>query len=294
MPHLVQACHTGEMTTQTTTYIRPVGDVPKDPLFHTRFRVEHSLSDHPMLSLESVAGLARDLDDKWVEEGVEDAAKVVGFQYTRHPAPADKYDAIASIEGKNRIMYLDNIQTVPRYRTLVDELAPNMMSILGIEEADVVKTEGYMFVSGGPSTTMAHVDHECNILMVLEGTKRVWLSDIPDFDADRAVEAMYGGGYGSCDRMPKTMMPFDIHAGQGIFIAPRAAHMIENYPGRCVALSIVVTPKMLEEEAKVFRANYRMRKLGFRPSNPGDSKVSDTAKNTVESTWAKLRSLRPD
>jgi len=236
--------------------------------------------------------LARDLDDRWVEQGVEDAAQIVGFQHTREAAPADKYEAVATIDGKNRIMYLDNIETVPRYRALVDELAPNVMGILGIQPDDVVKTEGYCFISGGPSTTMAHVDHECNILMVLEGTKRVWLSDIPDIDADRAVEAMYGGGYGSCDRMPKTMIPFDIHAGQGVFIAPRAAHMIENFPGRCLALSIVVTPKSLEEEAKIFRANNRMRKLGFRPVGPGESNMSDTAKIAVESSWQKLRSLR--
>ena len=70
-------------------HIPPVGDVPHDPQFRYRFRVEHPLSSHPLLSLKSVAG-------------------------------------------------------------------------------------------------------------------RVWLSDLPDVDADRAVGAMYGGGHGSCDRLPKT------------------------------------------------------------------------------------------
>lgn len=277
------------MSVRPSPVIERLGAGSIDPTYTNTFRVAHSLNHHHLLSLEAIADLAEDLSSEWVEHGSQNAAQIVGFEYTRNQAPENKRETVLGIAGTDRIVYLDHIETVPRYRALVDELAPTVMDILNLDAADVVKTEGYMFISGGPSTTMAHVDHECNILMVLEGTKRVWLSDIPDPDADRAVEAMYAGGYGSCDRMPGSMRPYDVSAGEGIFIAPRAAHMIENHPGRCVALSIVVTPASLEEEGRIFRANARLRALGLRPKGPGVNGTVDAVKQLSEKSLARLR-----
>jgi len=244
-----------------------------------------------MFTLDEVAKLAADMDDSLVEQGEENAPAIVGLDWQRSGAPQDKASAIRNITDADRIVYLDQIDTVPRYRRLVDELAPEVMRLINVDPADVEKTEGYMFISGGRSTTMAHVDHECNVLMVLEGAKRVWLSDIGDPEAEIAVEAMYSGLYGSCRERPASLQYFDIHAGEGIFIAPRAAHMIENHPGRCVALSIVVTPTYLEHEADVYRFNDRLRKRGVSPRPPGESPALDRAKRALYSAGKSAASV---
>lgn len=270
--------------------IEPEGPAACAPFTRT-FRVRHGLVGHPRLTLAALAGLAAELDDRFVEQGHDAVKDVVGFGYRPNSAPSDKRQAVLNIAGQSRIIYLDHIETIPRYQELVDELAPHVASVLGLGRAEVADAEGYLFISGAPSRTSSHIDHECNILMVLEGTKRVWLSDIPDPDADRAVESMYSGRYGYCDRRPATFTPHDVHAGEGIFIAPRCAHMVENQPGRCIALSIVVKPKFVVDEGRVFRANARMRSVGLRPRPPGESAAVDAAKLAAESTLARLRSL---
>lgn len=255
---------------------------PTDGHFRTTFPISHNLSSHPMLQLDAIAELGADMSSEHVEKQVDEAPEILGFDHTRDPAPPDVAADIRNIAGSDRIVYLDHIETVDRYRVLVEDLSHDVVAMLGVGESTITRREGYMFISGGPSRTPAHVDHELNALLILEGTKRVWLSDSGDHEAELALEALHAGKYGSCGARPASLQAYDVHAGQGIFIAPRAAHLIENHPGRCVAFSITLRSSALDRESSVYRLNSRLRALGLSPRPPTESTVVDSAKVAVD------------
>ena len=109
-------------------------------------------------------------------------------------------------------------------------------------------------VGGGSATTSAHVDFECNFLLVTEGRKRVYIADVPDEQGELALEAMHSGLYGTCGEIPSPMTAFDLAPGEGVFLPPRAAHYVENGPDPCTALSVVFFHRNSQRQVRSTRS----------------------------------------
>lgn len=252
-----------------------------DRTFLRPYRVSHQFVGHPLLALPALLELAGELPAGQVELGPERAGAVVGEDYRRAALEVGARAALQSLDGQGRSLFFYNVETVARYAELVRQVLDEMLPALGVEERHVRSREGYLFVSGAASVTPAHVDHECNFLLVAEGRKTVWISDVGDPAAERALEALHTGKYGMCADLPATLSPHELGPGDGIFIPPRAAHYVENHVGRCIALSTVFLHRTTAREVPVYAANSRIRRLGLSPIPPGTRPLADSAKRTA-------------
>ena len=201
--------------------------------------------------------------------------------------------AVAALEGRPQSIYLYNVERDPEVGSLALGALRELYPQLGVDPAEVTAEEVYVFLSGGPSTTATHVDHELNFLLVIRGHKRVFIADIPSPEAEIALEVMHRGHYGTCAAVPARGREFEIGPGEGIFIPPRAAHYVVNGEDQCVALSIVFGTKGLDRQSDVYRANAMLRRVGMAPQPPGTSPIRDRAKVAgVRVALAAKRALR--
>ena len=258
--------------------------------------MQHSLVGHPLLEWGAIAALAGRLPEGSIEIGGDQSAVVAGLDYERRLLEGDAEAAVLALENQERSLYFYNVETDSEMSPLVKGLINDGRSLLGVDRSDVMSEEGYLFISGGTAVTSAHVDHECNFLLVTSGRKRVWIAPVGEPEGEIALEALHSGRYGSCGSKPSGMEMYELGPGEGIFIPPRAAHYVENGPGPCTALSVVFLHRMTKDEVPVYAWNARLRRLGLKPKAPGISPRRDRVKrgsfNAVRTVVSKARDLR--
>ncbi len=268
------------------------------PQFLESFTVEHSLVGHQLLEWGAIAALAGRLPAGSIEIGGDQSAVVAGLDYQRRLLEGDAEAAVLALENQERSLYFYNVETDAELAPLVKELIDTGRSLLGVDRSDIMSEEGYLFISGGTAVTSAHVDHECNFLLVTSGKKRVWIAPVGDPEGEIALEALHSGRYGSCGSRPAGMQLHELGPGDGIFIPPRAAHYVENGPGPCTALSVVFLHRMTQDEVPVYAWNARLRRLGLTPTAPGLSPRRDRIKrgsyDLVRAVVGRVRALRRD
>ncbi|MEZ5230194.1 MAG: hypothetical protein R2710_27080 [Acidimicrobiales bacterium] len=271
--------------------LRLSGDGSPDPAFLSAFTVEHSLVGHPLLQSHAIAALAGRLPAGSIEVGGDQGAVIAGLDYERRLLTDDAEQAVLDLAHQHRSLYFYDIETDAEMAPLVAELIEAGRLLLGVDRDDMVSEEGYLFIAGETAVTSAHVDHECNFLLVTEGHKRVWLAPVGDPEGEIALEALHSGRYGTCNAKPSDMRPYDLGPGDGIFIPPRSAHYVENGPGPCTALSVVFLHRQTRDEVPVYAWNARLRRLGLSPTVPGESPWRDRLKrdsfNTAHAVWAR-------
>lgn len=243
------------------------------------FAVTHSLVENDLLSPDGVVALADRLPAESAEPGLVGLVAQGGLDYEATPM-LDAGPAVRALAGKPASLYLYNVERDPLFGSLLREILAGVSGRLGMGMDHIVNHEGYVFLTGGPAVTSAHVDHEYNFLLVVRGRKRVFIADVPSAEGERALEALHSGGYGACDGVPSSGSVFEIGPGEGVFIPPRGAHYVENGDEPCAALSVVFATEGLHNEARIYRANALLRRLGLKPSPPGDSAIVDGAKSS--------------
>ena len=189
-----------------------------------------------------------------------------------------------------RWMAIKNLEQVPDYRAVVNEGLDSADLGLGLGPAMNAR-EGYIFLSAASTVTPAHVDHEHNLLLQVVGTKRVTVGSFadPDHESD-VMEGMHSGRYGRTGVLPHEPRTFELEPGTGVYIPPRAVHMVEVGEGLSISLSLVFHTRELERSARVYAVNAKLRKTGLRPRPPGSSVAADKAKSAAAIAWRTLRS----
>ena len=150
----------------------------------------------------------------------------------------------------------------------------------------MIAREGYLFLSAAASVTPAHVDHEHNLLLQVRGTKTVIVGSFPNQALEQSVmEGMHSGRYGRTGFPPHASQTFTLLPGTGVYIPPRAVHIVETHDTLSLSLSLVFHTRSLERAARVYAVNAKLRRMGLSPRPPGRSVVADIAKSSVARLW---------
>lgn len=251
------------------------------------FELRHDLADDPRLTHEAVSRVAGRLPAASIEMNHRDLHPLHaadGAVALDRPAEAVARDIVAL----GRWMAIKNIEQLPDYREVVDEGLDAADVGLGLGSAMIAR-EGYIFLSAARSVTPAHVDHEHNLLLQVRGTKRVTIGTFADPDREQAVmEGMHSGRYGRTGFAPHEPQTFTLGPGAGVYIPPRAVHLVENEDDLCISLSLVFHTVGLERAARVYALNAKLRRAGLRPRPPGTSLARDKAKSAATLAWRTL------
>jgi hypothetical protein len=253
--------------------------------------VNHTLTDHPLLTVEAIAQLAERLPEDRVEHNQADLPKVVD------PNAVQRVDLpvgeiARGIESNGCWMVLKNIERDPAYKALLDEALDEVAPLVADREGGMTEREGFIFLSAPGSMTPSHTDPEHNFLLQVRGTKEMNVGTFPDGLTEQlALEHALGGGHRNVDWEPRDPRPFDLQPGDGVYVHPHAPHFVQNGPTVSVSLSITFATPASEQVRRVHSMNARLRRLGLKPKPPGVSTGADRRKAACSRALGRLRRL---
>jgi hypothetical protein len=252
--------------------------------------VRHTLTDHPLLSMEAIAQLSERLPLAAIERHRANLPLVMpGGAPDIEGPPAQ---TVREIETNGCWMVLWNIEQAHEYKALLDEILDEAERYVGQREGGMRNRQAFLFLSAPNATTPVHFDPEHNFLLQIRGTKAMNVGRFPnDAERQRELDRYYDGGHRNLESMPVDVRRFDMAPGDGTYVPSFAPHFVENGPAVSVSLSITFRTRLSEraENVLVFNSNMR-RRLHVKSTRPvGASPAADVAKSAVVASWYRLR-----
>lgn len=270
---------------------------PQDPRgfsTHRIGRLHHGYDRHALFQLDELARLARELmplkQCRFVQPGMTQAS---AFRHeSSHPDGRDIDEVFRRIEETGSWIALYNVEAIPRYRALLEEIVDDMRARIEREQPGIFNVTGFIFLSAPPSVTPFHIDRENNLWLQLHGRKTLSVWDptdraavsaphVEDFIVSHTLREVR-----LRDGATLTSHDFDSGPGDGVYFPSTSPHMTRTdtawaRPGDGVSVSIGVTfyTRHTVRTARVHQFNRVMRKyLGLAPAYPGQSAGIDAAK----------------
>ncbi len=259
-------------------------------------KLNHALGDHPLLTIERLAVLGETLPAASVEYNKGDLP--TGIDPALVPANGLSIgDTIRHVETSGSWAVLKNIEQVPEYEALLLGLLAELKPHIEKKTGQMMRPQGFIFVSSPDAVTPYHFDPEHNILLQLRGTKV--MTQFPAGDArfapDETHEGYHKGGPRNLvwsDDLAAGGTEWPLAPGEALFVPVMAPHHVKNGPSVSISLSITWRSdwSFAESDARAF--NGILRRWGVRPRAPGRYPAQNKAKSTAWRVVAKLKGER--
>lgn len=254
--------------------------------------LEHNLPSHELLTLDALAGLGTALPARSVEYNPGDLP--VGIRPEDVPDNGLSIgDTIRMIDQSASWAVLKNIEQVPEYEALLLALLAEIRPILETRTGQMLKPQGFIFVSSPDAVTPYHFDPEHNILLQLRGEK--WMTTFPAgdprFAADEIHEGYHLGGHRNLvwqDEFEAEGVRHHLTPGKAVFVPVMAPHFVKVGPEASISLSITWRSDWSFAEADARAFNGWLRKRGVTPRAPGRFPARNRAKALA---WRVLRKI---
>lgn len=244
-------------------------------------KLRHNLADHPLLTLESLVGLARSLGPDNVEYNAGDLPYGVDPADVSHTGLSAE-ETIRRIEECGSWMVLKHIEQDAAYRALLDAALDELQPAIEPRTGEMLTRVGFIFVSSPDAVTPFHLDPEHNVLMHARGTKTMMI--VPG-DAravpDEKHEAYHVGGHRNVDwrdEFAARGQSFDLAPGDALHVPLKWPHWVRNGPAPSVSLSVTWRTHWSYEEADARGLNARLRRAGLKPRAPAAFPARNRAK----------------
>lgn len=241
------------------------------------FGLRHSLTLHPLLSVQAIAELAETLPPAAVERHAASQPLLV-------PGGAEEVggsvsETVKTMDSNRLWMVLWNIEQVPKYRELLDAILDEAEPLLPPREQGMGRREAFLFVSAPHAITPVHFDPEHNFLLQIRGTKELNIGRFPSREAElRELDRYHDGGHRNLVEIPPRSSTHQLRSGDGVYLYPWAPHWVYNGSAPSVSLSITFRTRRSEREELVHQVNGRLRRHGRSPRPVGESPRIDLAK----------------
>lgn len=234
--------------------------------------LRHGLRDHPLLTYEALEKLALAMRPVDVEYNRADLP--VGIDPDQVPSnELGITETIRGIETNGSWMVLKFIEQHPDYRALLHELLSEIEPVVCPVTGEMLKLEGFIFLSSPDAMTPFHMDPEHNILLQLKGRKTmtVFPADDEEMTPGAAHEAFHRGGHRNLawrDEFAARGQAFELTPGQAVYVPVKAPHFVRNGPKVSVSLSITWQSEWAYREQYARALNGMLRRFGFNPASP--------------------------
>ncbi|WP_323801419.1 transcriptional regulator [Parasphingorhabdus sp.] len=254
--------------------------------------LDHQMVSHELLTLDALAELGTALPASSVEYNPGDLP--VGIKPEDVPDNGMTIgDTIRMIDSAASWAVLKNIEQMPEYEALLQSLLAEIRPILEAKTGQMLKPQGYIFVSSPDAVTPYHFDPEHNILLQLRGEK--WMTTFPAGNAryapDEIHEGYHLGGHRNLvwqDEFEAEGTRNHLTPGKAIFVPVMAPHFVKVGSEPSISLSITWRSDWSFEEADARAFNGWLRKRGLNPRAPGRFPARNRAKALA---WRVLRKL---
>ena len=256
------------------------------------FRFRHGLSGHSSMSLTEIRKLLeqmlaeRRFDQVFYKTGVS-------MRNAKFSDPESADDIIKLLENLNttgawlRLTRVDEVTS--QFNVIVEQLYAELSELYQQDiKARTLKTFVTLFISSPGAYTNYHLDHTWNFLLQISGRKTVHLYDPsdPQVLTQSDKEGWYMQEPMISPRAHEKDIAYDLGPGDGVHHPVNAPHWVQNGPEVSISLSLGLCLHSSNRDAKVYQANYLLRKLGFDPTPPRRSERRDSMKVSFISLWS--------
>jgi hypothetical protein len=244
--------------------------------------IAHGLADHPLFETEALVALAQRMRATDVEYNKADLP--IGVDSMAVEANGlSLADTIRSIERNGSWMVLKFVEQDPLYRALLHDTLAELKATVGPVTGEMLKMEGFIFVSSPNAMTPFHFDPEHNILLQIRGSKTmtVFPPDDEEVVASTSHEAFHMGGHRNLpwrDEVAPKGRAFTLDPGNAIYVPVMSPHFVRNGPGPSVSFSVTWRSGWSFAEAQARGMNSLLRKAGLEPAAPQRFPVQNHAK----------------
>ncbi len=235
-------------------------------------RITHRLVGHPMFELEALMALAQRMRPVDVEYNRGDLP--VGVDPAAVPGNGlGVAETIRRIEECGSWMVLKFIEQDAVYRELLHATLAELADVVKPVTGDMLKMEGFIFISSPGAVTPFHFDPEHNILLQLRGRKTMTVFPAGDEEVASGAlhEAFHNGGHRNLpwadDFAPKGQA-FDLSPGEAIYVPVKAPHWVKNGPEPSISFSITWRSEWSYREEQAHALNRLLRRAGLNPAMP--------------------------
>ncbi|AYJ87206.1 transcriptional regulator [Sphingomonas paeninsulae] len=257
--------------------------------------LHHRLTGHPMFELDALIALAarmRPVDVEYnrgnLPVGVDSKANIQnGLNIA---------DTIRGIEENGSWMVLKFIEKDAEYRALLNATLNELMPVVGDVTGEMLKREGFIFISSPNAVTPFHFDPEHNILMQLRGTKSITVFPADDERIVAGIEheRFHMGGHRNLpwrEEIATRGRVFDLVAGDAIYVPVKAPHWVQNGPGVSISFSATWRSEWSYMEADARGMNSMLRRLGLPAAAPKRFPNRNLAKSVGYRAIRKIRGI---
>ena len=254
--------------------------------------LRHTLERHDLLTLDALAGLAGQLPEASIEYNRGDLP--IGVSGKPGATGLSIEDTIRHIATSNSWAVLKNIEQVPAYRALLLRLLGELKPSIEAKTGEMLRPQGFVFISSPDAVTPYHFDPEHNILLQLAGTKT--MTQFPAGDAayapDEVHETYHSGGARELtwrDALADGGTEFALSPGEALFVPVMAPHFVRNGPSSSISLSITWRSDWSFAEADARGFNRMARRVGLSPAAPGRWPATNRTKALAYRAMRRLR-----
>ena len=156
--------------------------------------------------------------------------------------------------------------------------------------------QAFIFITSPGSVTPYHIDPEHNFLLQVRGGKRVHLYDgrVKSLLTEENLEHFYSDRGRNIPFRPE----FDQHSwvnelrpGDGLHFPVTYPHWVQNLDEVSISFSITFRTNASERQCLVHQMNAGLRRLGLRPTPPGQSGWRDGLKYQSSRVWRRAKRL---
>jgi hypothetical protein len=276
--------------------VQPVFDDKARRVFAAHYpeqphRLEHGLARHPLLEIPALAELAARLPSASVEYNRGDVP--VGVAGKPGPTGLSITETILKIARTNSWAVLKNVERVPSYAALLQDLLGELASEIEAKTGEVMDPQAFIFISSPNAVTPYHFDPEHNLLLQVAGSKVMtqFPAGDPRFAPDEAHEQYHLGGPRELewdDAFLEHGLQFPLRPGEAVHVPVMAPHFVRNGPESSVSLSITWRSEWSHGESDARCFNGLVRRIGLSPRAPGRWPHRAPGKALAWRAWRRL------
>ncbi|HEY2783362.1 MAG TPA: hypothetical protein VGJ05_00165 [Fimbriiglobus sp.] len=249
------------------------------------FEFTHELSNNPLFELPRLIELAKSMPPNDIFFNAGDVR--VGQRASEiPPSKMSAEELLHDIEHSGAWILVKRARRDPEYAKLLDRGLAEFQDLTGgALPKDMWKRDALVFITSPNRVTSYHLDRECNFLLQIKGDKTIHIYDRYDRDVLPETELEY---FWTKDNTAGTFKEhlldrakvFQLAPGKAVHIPVNSPHWLKNGDNISVTLSLNFQFKE-SVLGNIYKTNYLLRKVGFRPTPPGRSRILDTVKGSL-------------
>jgi hypothetical protein len=259
------------------------------------FKFNHTLNQSGLFEVPRIAKLAR----KMIDNGGAANFSATDFRraaldtkFAALPGAEKLADAIERLGETGTWIKLTRAQDYDAdYAKILEMITDDLERLADRPLRDEITWVGMTLLLSSPRiSTPFHIDHESNFLFQIRGEKDVCLFDAADRElvTDIDLERFYGGNRGAAnykEGLQNHGTVYRLTPGEVVHHPPLAPHWVKNDDNISVSISVGYCMRALERRARVYQANFMLRKIGLKPASPGRSPMRDAFKTRFISAF---------